>query len=447
MDKIKIGFVSLGCDKNRIDTEIMINSVHDKFEIVNDPKLADVIVINTCGFIESAKQESINTIIEMSEYKEKYNCKLIVATGCLTQRYGKKLLDLMPEIDILLGVNDYDKLIPSIIYMFNSKNRSSIYYNNYSNSNINEGRRILTTKKHTAYLRIAEGCNNYCTYCIIPRIRGNYRSRKIENIIEEAKSLADSGVKELILIAQDTPMYGTDLYGEKKLHLLLKKLSEIDKIKWIRILYCYPEEIYDELLYEIRDNEKVCKYLDIPIQHVSNRILKRMNRKSSKEKIVNSVKRIKSIIPDIVLRTSLIVGFPGETEEDFDELYEFVKEIKFDNLGVFKYSREEGTPAAEMADQIDEDIKEKREKKLMSLQQNISYELDKNKIGRTYDVIIDDFENGMYLARNYGMSPEIDGTITLKYDKMLEVGSFIKVKIINANEYDLMGVVQNESCK
>lgn len=447
MDKIKIGFVSLGCDKNRIDTEIMINSVNDKFEIVNDPKIADVIVINTCGFIESAKQESINTIIEMSEYKKKYNCKLIVATGCLTQRYGKELLNLMPEIDILLGVNDYDKLIPSIIYMINSKKRSRIYYNNYSNSNINEGKRILTTKKHTAYLRIAEGCNNYCTYCIIPRIRGNYRSRKIENIIEEAKSLADSGVRELILIAQDTPMYGIDLYGKKKLHLLLKKLSEIDNIKWIRILYCYPEEIYDDLLYEIRDNEKVCKYLDIPIQHVSNNILKKMNRKSSKEKIIESVKKIKSIIPDVVLRTSLIVGFPGENQDDFNELYEFVKEIKFDNLGVFKYSREEGTPAAEMPDQIDEDIKEKREKKLMNLQQNISYELNKNKIGNTYDVIIDNFENGTYSARNYGMSPEIDGTITFKYDKMLDVGSFIKVKIINANEYDLMGVVQNESCK
>lgn len=439
MNKLKIGMINLGCDKNRIDTEIMLSSLKDNFEIVNDPKISDIIVVNTCGFIEASKQESIDTILEMAKYKEKNNCKILIATGCLTQRYGKELTELMPEIDIMLGVNNYDKLNESIISFLN--NNKKVILCDKENSKVNQGERILTTGKSCAYVRIAEGCNNNCTYCIIPQIRGRYRSRKIEDIIEEVKSLAKNGVKEIILIAQDTTKYGIDIYGEKKLPELLRKLSIINELDWIRILYCYPEDITEELINEIAVNDKICKYLDIPIQHISNNILKAMRRKSTKELINSNIQKLRERISNICLRTSIIVGFPGETEEDFQELKDFVKDIKFDKLGVFKYSQEEGTPAANMEKQIDEEVKEKRENELMIIQQEISKEKNLKKIGKTYKVLVEGYDDMMWYGRSYEMAPEIDGQILFSSEQNIEIGSIVEVKITSALEYDLIGVV------
>lgn len=393
MEKFKVGMVSLGCDKNRIDSEILLGTISNEYEITNNPKEADIIIVNTCGFIEKAKEESINTILEMAQYKTNYKCKLLIATGCLTQRYGEELKNLMPEIDIMLGVNDYKKL-HKLIREFISEQKTSLQVN-YSDSNINEGKRILTTASQTAYLRIAEGCNNFCTYCIIPKIRGKFRSRNMENILKEAEGLSKQGVKEIILVAQDTTLYGSDIYGEKKLHILIKELAKIQGIEWIRVLYCYPEEIYEELVDEIASNKKVVKYLDLPIQHISSKILKRMGRKTNKEDIIEKIDLIRSKIKGINLRTSLIVGFPGEEEEDFEELKDFLKEYKLDKVGVFTYSREEGTPAAKMENQIDENIKEKREKTLMMIQRGISKEINQLKINNIYDILVEGY-NGEY---------------------------------------------------
>ena len=445
MDKLKVGMVSLGCDKNRVDSEIVLGSMGNMYEITNNPKEADIIIINTCGFIESAKQESINTILEMANYKKTDKCKLLVATGCLTQRYGKELEELIPEIDIMLGVNDYKKLHMLIDNFFHNNEKSLEV--NFSNENINEGERILTTAGHTAYIRIAEGCNNFCTYCIIPKIRGKFRSRSFESIIDEAERLRDKGVKELIIVAQDTTMYGTDLYGKKELHTLLNKLSKIDGIQWIRVLYCYPEEIYDELLDEIANNNKILNYLDLPIQHISDRILKLMGRKTTKDDILDKINLIRTKIKDVTLRTSLIVGFPGETEADFKELYDFLQDFKLQKVGVFKYSREEGTAAARMSNQISEEIKDQREEKLMILQKNISKEINKEKIGRFYNVIIEDSNEEYYKGRNYEMAPDIDGYVYVKSDEPLKKGTIVKVKITDCTNYDLVGVVNYESCK
>jgi len=444
---MKVGLISLGCDKNRIDSEIILNNIKSdiNFEIVNNPKTAEIIIVNTCGFIESSKEESINTILEMNEYKKNCNCKVLVVTGCLSQRYGKELLELIPEIDIIQGVNDYDKLTDSIINFIN-KNNINVELCNFSNSNINEGGRVLTTPQYTAYIRIAEGCNNFCTYCIIPKIRGKYRSRKFENIIEEAKVLAENGVKEIIIVAQDTTMYGIDLYNRKRLHELLEEISLIESIKWIRVMYCYPEEIYDDLINTISSNSKICKYLDIPIQHISDRILKRMGRKGRKKLISYTIEKLRHKIKDICLRTTLIVGFPGETEEDFDELKDFVKNTKFDKLGVFKYSQEEDTPASVMENQIDEKIKTKRYDELMALQQGISTDINMKKIGNTYDVIVEGYKNKKWFGRSYEMCPEIDGTVYFKSNDDLIIGSIINVEIEDSMEYDLLGVVCYESC-
>jgi len=446
LSKIKVGLVSLGCDKNRIDSEIILNNLNTlgDFQIVSNPKIADVIIVNTCGFIESAKQESIDTILEMSEYKKNYNCKALVVTGCLSQRYREELAEALPEIDIMLGVNDYAMLTRSILDFLN-KGELSYSFCNYSDSNINTGGRILTTLPHTAYLRIAEGCDNFCTYCIIPKIRGKYRSRNFENIMEEAASLAEKGVKELILVAQDTTRYGMDLYGRKRLHEVIEAVSGIDGIKWIRVLYCYPEEIYDELISVMASNVKVCKYMDIPFQHISDNILKRMGRKGRKAELLEMISKLRRNIENLCLRTSIIVGFPGETEEDFKELRNFISSTKFDNLGVFKYSREEDTPAALMKDQIDEEVKEARYKELMELQQEISREKNARKIGCVYDVIIDGHEKGKWIARSCEMSPDIDGVVYIESKYNLEIGSMIKVKITDSMEYDLIGVVYYES--
>lgn len=444
MTKYKIGLVSLGCDKNRIDSELILGSLATENKIVNNPREADIIIVNTCGFIESSKQESIDTILEMADFK-KENCKLLIATGCLTQRYSEELQKLIPEIDVMLGVNDYDKLTTYIKEFFNHNNK--ICTCNYSESTINEGKRILTTPKYSAYLRISEGCSNLCTYCIIPKIRGKYRSRSMENIMQEANHLAEQGVKEIILVAQDTTKYGIDLYDEKKLPELIRKISEIDNIEWIRILYCYPEEITDDLIDEIANNEKVCKYLDIPIQHISNSVLKRMNRKSTKEIITTNILKMRSKIKNLILRTSIIVGFPGETDKDFEELKEFISSIKFDKLGVFKYSQEEGTPAAKMGDQINEEVKQHREEELMLMQQCGSKENNHKKIGEKYKVLIEGCKDEYWIGRNYEMSPEIDGAIFFKCDKILSIGDFVEVVVTDALEYDLIGVVCDESCK
>ncbi len=439
MDKLKVGVVNLGCDKNRIDSEIIIGNIKEKFEVINEPNNADIIIINTCGFIESSKQESIDTILEMAKYKEDHNCKVLIATGCLTQRYGSELLKLIPELDIILGVNDYDKLNDSIEQVL--KNNKKIAYTSYSDSNINIGKRVVTTGGTTAYIRISEGCNNKCAYCAIPSIRGRYRSRTIEDILKEASVLAINGYKELILVAQDTTSYGIDIYGEKKLHILLNQLSQIKSIKWIRILYCYAEELTDEIIDEIASNDKVCKYIDIPIQHISDKILKSMRRKGRNKTITDNINKLRAKVPNVVLRTSLIVGFPGEREEDFEELKDFIKKIKFDKLGVFTYSQEEGTAAADMDEQIDDEIKEMRYHELMALQQQISKELNKNRVGKIYTVLIENKEDKMYIGRSYEMAPEIDGEIFIENDNNIKIGQFIDVEIIRALEYDLIGVV------
>ncbi|SFA89429.1 30S ribosomal protein S12 methylthiotransferase RimO [Clostridium frigidicarnis] len=442
MAKYKVGIISLGCDKNRIDTEIILAKLENSYEITNNPEEADILIVNTCGFIESSKQESIDTIMDMGEYKKKHNCKILVATGCLTQRYGKELIELMPEIDILLGVNDYTDLIKHIDKFLVDKEK--IVKCEYSNESINEGKRVITTDKHSAYIRIAEGCNNFCTYCIIPKIRGKFRSRKLENIVNEAKALSENGVEELILVAQDTTIYGEDLYGEKSLVKLIQELSKIDKLKWVRILYCYPEEINDELIEEMATNDKVCNYLDIPIQHISDNILKRMARKTNKETIVNTIKKLRNRMPDMVLRTSLIVGFPGETEEDFNELKEFVKEYKLDNLGVFTYSQEEGTPASTMENQVEENIKKKRQRELMIIQQDLCKCLNKEKVNKVYEVLVDKENDQYYVGRTKGMAPEIDGLVYIEKTTKMNKGDFVKIKVNKALEYDLIGVVEDE---
>ncbi len=445
MEKLKVGVINLGCDKNRIDSEIIISSLSERYNMTNDPKLADIILVNTCGFIESSKQESIDTILEMSKYKEKYKCVVLIATGCLTQRYGNELLELMPELDIMLGVNDYNKLLSSIeeVILKNIK----VQYCSYSDENINEGKRVLTTGTYSAYVRISEGCDNACTYCAIPNIRGKYRSRKMENIVKEVKELSEHGCKEIILVAQDTTRYGIDLYGEKNLHTLINKISKISGIEWIRVLYCYAEEITDEIISEISLNDKVCKYVDIPIQHISDDILKSMKRKGRKNIITENINKMRKNINDLTLRTTLIVGFPGETQENFEELKQFIQKTKFDKLGVFKYSMEDGTEASEMKNQISEEIKVKREEELMMLQQNISKELNSKKLGKIYKVLVEGFNGETYFGRNYEMAPEVDGTVFFESDKVYNKGEFVNVKVTKALEYDLIGVVYYESCE
>lgn len=446
MNKLKVGIISLGCDKNRVDSEIILNNLKYDYDLVSELKQADIIIVNTCGFIESAKQESIDTILDMSKYKEEFNCKILIATGCLAQRYGNEIMQLLPEVDIMLGVNDYDKLNESIKNYVENK-FDKVYSFNYSNVKINEGSRILTTAISTAYVRIAEGCDNLCTYCIIPKIRGKYRSRTMKSILKECMELVQQGVKEIILIAQDTTRYGIDLYERKMLPELLQNISQIDGLKWIRLLYCYPEEITMELIDEMAKNKKVCEYIDIPIQHISDNILKSMGRKGRKAEIIQNINNLRKSIPNIVIRTTLIVGFPGETEQDFNELKQFVNNMKFDKLGVFKYSREEGTPAYKMKSQIPENIKVQREGEIMFLQQKISRKINKAKIGKTYEVVLEDKKDDLYFGRSYEMSPEIDGSIYIKSKNELKIGSIIKIKIVDSLEYDLMGVVCDEFSK
>ena len=434
---MNVGFISLGCSKNLVDTEMMIGLFkNNEYTIVNNPEEADIIVINTCGFIESAKEEAINTILEMAEYK-KARCKTLIVMGCLVQRYKKDLEKLIPEVDLFLAIDEY-KNAWNLINKLLGEDKPSKY------NNMDYMKREISTGDTMAYLKIAEGCSNRCTYCAIPYIRGPFISRKIDDIIEEAEGLAKKGIKELIVIAQDTTKYGIDIYGESKLAELLERLCKIECIEWIRFLYSYPETITDELIRVVKNNDKICKYFDIPIQHISNSILKRMNRKSDSKSIKEVIKKIRTEIPNAVIRTTLIVGFPGETEENFNELYDFVKETKFDKLGAFTYSKEDGTPAARLKEQIHHMTKKSRYNKIMNVQKEISKEIQKNYIGNTYKVLIDSksFDGKYYIGRTYMDVPEIDGVVYIKNTKKYNNGDFVQVKITDTNEYDLIGIIE-----
>ncbi|MBQ8659367.1 MAG: 30S ribosomal protein S12 methylthiotransferase RimO [Bacilli bacterium] len=431
---MKVGFISLGCSKNLVVTEEIIGLFKKHgYEIVGNPEEAEIILINTCGFIESAKNEGIQTILEMADYKED-NCKYLIVTGCLVERYEAELSKELPEVDLFVSISDYDKLWEKIDNLVkNGKEQDKLSYKH----------RLLTTGDTMAYLKIAEGCSNYCTYCAIPYIQGKYISRKYEDILDEAKSLADKGIKELVVIAQDTTKYGIDLYGKERLPELLNDLCKIDGFKWIRFLYSYPESITDELIEVVKKNDKICKYFDLPIQHISNNVLKRMNRKSDGESIRNLIAKLRKEIPGVILRTTLIVGFPGETEEDFKEVYEFVQESKFDRLGAFAYSIEDGTPAAKFKEQLPKKLKEARQAKIMKIQQKVSAENLKSKVGKTYECLIENVsEDGEYLiGRTYMDVPSEDGVVYIKNDGLALINEFVDVKIVDSKEYDLIGEV------
>lgn len=434
-----IGMISLGCDKNRVDAETMLG-VLKKYghKIVSEPENADVIVVNTCGFIESAKQESIDAILEMAEYKNG-RCKLIIATGCLAERYNDELLKEMPEVDAVVGTGDYPKIAKVIEDCFGG-DKPALFGNN--DLTPEEGLpRVLSTPSYTAYLKIADGCDNNCTYCAIPMIRGHFRSRKIEDIADEAKKLAQSGVKELILIAQDTTRYGKDIYGKYALGELLEKLCDIDELKWIRVHYFYNEAVTEELADIMAKHDKICNYVDMPIQHINDRILRRMARRTNRAEIEEKIAMLRSKMPDVTIRTSLIVGFPGETDEEFEELYEFVKTVRFDRMGVFKYSPEEGTPAAEFENQIDEEVKQERYDRLMALQQKISKEKNEEKIGSVIEVLTEGYDCGcfLYFGRSRADSAGVDSTVYFAANDDVDFGEFVNVEILDADEYDLTG--------
>lgn len=443
----KIGIVSLGCPKNLVDSEIMLGMLSNaNYEIVNDKEDAHILIVNTCGFIESAQQESIDTILEMVEEKKR-NCEVLIVTGCMAERYKEKIIEQMPEVDAVLGTGNYKEIARVINLAY--KGEKTVAYGKLSEIDYLDEERIISSSKHSVYLKISEGCDNRCTYCIIPYLRGEYRSRKIESLVKEAELLAEKGTRELILVAQDTTRYGIDLYGKKMLPELIQKLSEITGIEWIRLLYCYPEEIDDELIAEIASNPKVCKYLDIPIQHASDRILKLMGRRGTITEIRSALNKLRQKVKNIVIRTSLIVGFPDETEDDFNQLLSFVKEFKFDRLGVFTYSKEDGTPAAKMKNQIKAIIKKKRQKAVLELQNAISTEINLKRIGKVYKAIVDGIaDDGIfYYGRTYAESPEIDGLVYFTSQEPLTLGCFADVKILNAEDYDLIGAVIDELTK
>lgn len=438
---MKVGFVSLGCSKNLIDTEMAIGLFkRNNFEIVNDVEKAEIIIINTCGFIESAKQEAINTILEMAEYKEKGTCKYLIVMGCLVQRYRKELQKALPEVDLFIEINDYANYWDKILELLDEKEKPNKI------NNLCYMDRVISTGNKTAYLKIAEGCSNRCTYCAIPYIRGPYVSRPMEEVLEEAKKLAKDGIKELIVIAQDTTRYGEDLYGTSKLSDLLNELCKIDGFEWIRFLYAYPESITDELIQTVKNNPKICNYFDIPIQHISDPVLKRMNRRTTGKQIEELINKIKKQIPDVILRTSLIVGFPGETEEDFNKLYEFVKKGYFDKLGVFTYSKEDGTPAARLKEQIHPATKKKRYNLIMSTAKNISAEKLKSYIGKEYKVLVEDttFDHKFCVGRSYMDIPDADGMVIIKDCDTKLVGEFVNCKVTAVNNYDLIAKISNK---
>ncbi len=439
---MKILFISLGCDKNLVDTEYMLGILGEKgYAFTDDETEADIIVINTCCFINDAKEESVQTILDMAEYKESGSCKALLVTGCLAQRYREEIEKEIPQVDAILGTNSYDAIAEAVSSVLEGKN--------YENFQTLEGlpkvksKRTLTTGGHYAHLKIAEGCDKHCTYCIIPKIRGSYRSVPMEELIASAKELAAQGVKELILVAQETTLYGVDLYGEKSLHRLLDELNKIEGIYWIRILYCYPEEIYDELIDSMKRNEKVCHYLDLPIQHADDTILKRMGRRTSQKDLRDIVAKLRKEIPDIALRTTLICGFPGETEKEHEELMYFINEMEFDRLGAFTYSPEEDTPAESFPDQVEEEVKEKWRQEVMELQEEVIMDANEKLIGRELYCMVEGQVSGenTYVGRTYRDAPDIDGYIFIDTDKTLVSGDFVKVRVTGAYEYDLIGEI------
>ena len=444
---MKIGVVSLGCPKNLVDSETMLGLIHEeKYEITNDPSEAEIIIVNTCGFIESAKEESINTILQMAEYKKSGSCKYIIVTGCLSQRYAEELFNELPEADAIAGVEVYDE-IGSIIkrvmngerFIMLERSKPDVIYT----SKETFLPRILTTPSYTAYLKIAEGCDNCCSYCAIPKIRGPYRSKPMEQVLKEAKALAANGVKELIVVAQDTTRYGEDLPGGKLLLAdLLKELNKIESLKWIRVMYCYPNNFTDELIETFASLDKVCKYVDLPLQHASNRLLASMNRYDTREEVETLLAKLRKRIPGIVIRTTFIVGFPGETDADFEELKEFVEQQRFENAGVFAYSQEEGTVAGAMPNQIPDEIKQERYHELMALQAQISEEIHKDTEGQTLEVLVEGIEedgSGLHYGRSYREAPDIDGLVFIENPGDIKPGCFIKVNILQGFTYESVG--------
>ena len=442
---MKILFISLGCDKNLADSEEMLGFLTGSgHEIVDSEDDADAIVVNTCCFIHDAKEESINTILEMAEYKKTGKCKALIVTGCMAQRYKEEITQEIPEVDAVLGTTSYADIVKAL----NEAQAGHVFqeFRDINELPEDSGRRVLTTGGHFGYLKIAEGCDKHCTYCIIPSLRGKFRSVPEERLLAQAEYMAEQGVKELIIVAQETTVYGTDLYGKKTLHILLKKLCQIKGIRWIRVLYCYPEEIYDELIQVMKEEKKICHYLDLPIQHASDRILRRMGRRTTRKQLTDIITKLRREIPDIVLRTSLITGFPGETQEDHEELMEFVDEMEFDRLGVFTYSPEEGTPAESMEDQVPEEVKEDRRDEIMSLQQEISLDKGSERIGQELLVMIEGKVSGesAYIGRTYADAPKVDGYIFVQTGELLMTGDFARVRVTGALEYDLIGELADE---
>lgn len=445
-EQIKIAFVSLGCDKNLMDSEIMLGLIDEEgYTITQDEFEADIIIVNSCGFILDANAEGVDNILRVAEYKLEGNCKALILTGCMAQRYKNEIFKELPEVDAIVGTGDFENIIEVIKKALNGEKQINLVTDNNKNlTESNSLKRIITTTGGFSYLKIAEGCDKRCTYCTIPSIRGNFRSRTMESLLEEAQMLVDKGVREIILIAQDSSLYGTDIYKEKKLPELLRKLSEIEELEWIRILYCYPEHIDQDLIDEMKRNPKVCNYIDMPIQHADNKILKLMNRASSREKLEKTITALRESIPDICIRTTLIVGFPNETEEEFKNLVDFVEKMKFDRLGVFTYSREEGTPAYEMENQVEEKIKQERKNYLMEVQKQISSKKCLEFIGKTLKVIVEgklEGEENIYCGRSYRDCYEIDGFVFFEANSEQEIlaGDFYNIKIKEAYDYDLIG--------
>lgn len=437
---MKILFISLGCDKNLVDTEVMLGMLASRgYEMTNDEQEADIIVINTCCFIHDAKEESIQNILEMAEYKKNGSAKALIVTGCMAERYRQEILDEIPEVDEVLGTTAYDRILDAVDAALAGQHE--VMTADLDALPLPETKRLVTTGGHFAYLKIAEGCDKHCTYCIIPKTRGNFRSVPMERLLKEAQDLAEQGVKELILVAQETTLYGKDLYGEKSLPKLLRELCKISGIRWIRILYCYPEEITDELIQVMKEEPKICHYLDLPIQHANDTILKRMGRRTSKQELIDIVQKLRKEIPDICLRTTLITGFPGETQEQHEEVMEFIDTLEFDRLGAFTYSPEEDTPAATFEDQIDEEVKEDRQADIMELQQEIAFDKAEDMIGREVLVMIEGkvADENAYVGRTYRDAPNVDGLIFINTDVELISGDFAKVKVTGALDYDLIG--------
>lgn len=442
----KVLFISLGCDKNLVDSEMMLGMLaRSGYEFTDDEREADIVVINTCCFINDAKEESINTILEMAELKKSGDIEMLIVAGCLAQRYREEIQTEIPEVDAILGTMAIDEVVRTLDEV--SRGIRGNHYKSLDEKPLTGVERVVTTGGHYAYLKIAEGCNKHCTYCIIPKVRGNYRSVPMEHLIREAQELSDKGVKELILVAQETTVYGMDIYGYKALSKLLRELCKISGIYWIRILYCYPEEIDDELIQTIREEKKICHYLDLPIQHASDHILQRMGRKTDRQQLQDIIDKLRREIPDICLRTTLITGFPGETEEDHEELLEFVDRMEFDRLGVFTYSQEEDTPAALMPDQIPEEVKKERQAQLMELQQEIAFEAAENMVGSVVTAMIEGkvADENAYVARTYKDAPNVDGFLFVNTGRELLTGDFVKVRVTASYEYDLIGELEDES--